>query len=82
MVTKEKRSQNTVKIDEKLLERVKKLFDDDDIKIEYPTVKSFINVAVLKLLKEKEGIKTLLSDCFSLSAIPLLLFCLLYWLLS
>ena len=58
MVTeKKKRHQNTVKIDESLLERVKNLFEDDEIKIEYPTVKSFINVAVLKLLKEKESQK-------------------------
>ena len=55
MVTKEKRLQNTVKIDEKLLKRVKNLFEEDEIRLEYPTVKSFINIAVLKLLKEKEG---------------------------
>lgn len=58
MVTnKKKRLQNTVKIDEKLLERVKDLFTEDEIKLEYPTVKSFINMAVLKLLKEKEVAK-------------------------
>ncbi|MCD4771313.1 hypothetical protein K8R30_02750 [archaeon] len=55
MVTKKKKSQNTVKIDEKLLKRVKNLFKEEEIRIEYPTVKSFINMAVLKLLKEKEG---------------------------
>jgi len=55
MVTKKKKSQNTVKIDEKLLKRVKNLFREEEIGIEYPTVKSFINMAVLKLLKEKEG---------------------------
>jgi len=55
MVTGRKKFQNTVKIDEKLLERVKNLFEDEEVKIEYPTVKSFINIAVLKLLKEKEG---------------------------
>jgi len=55
MVTKGKKAQNTVKIDEKLLERIKLLFDkNEEIQIEYPTVKSFINVAVLKLLKEKD----------------------------
>ena len=55
MVTKKKKYQNTVKIDEKLLKRVKDLFKEEEIRIEYPTAKSFINVAVLKLLKEKEG---------------------------
>ena len=55
MVTKGKRQQNTVKIDEILLERIKNLFNDEDIRIEYPTIKNFIDVAVLKLLKEKEG---------------------------
>ena len=54
MVTNKKSVQNTVKIDEKLLERIKILFNDEDIRIEYPTIKNFINVAVLKLLKEKE----------------------------
>jgi len=54
MVTKKKRLQNTVKIDEKLLERVKVLFRDEDIRIEYPSVKNFVDIAVLKLLKEKE----------------------------
>jgi hypothetical protein len=55
MVTEKKRFQNTVKIDESLLERIKILLNDEDIKTEYPTVKNFVNVAVLKLLKEKEG---------------------------
>lgn len=57
MVTKKKSVQNTVKIDEKLLERIKILFKDEDIRIEYPTIKNFINIAVLKLLKEKEAKK-------------------------
>jgi hypothetical protein len=55
MVTGKKRLQNTVKIDEKLLERIKNLFEEEEIKLKYPTVKSFINIAVLKLLKENEG---------------------------
>ncbi len=55
MVTGKKRQQNTVKIDEKLLLRIKKLFNEDSIRIEYPTIKHFVNIAVLRLLKEKEG---------------------------
>ncbi|MGD9276789.1 MAG: hypothetical protein PVJ67_06480 [Candidatus Pacearchaeota archaeon] len=54
MVTKEKGGQNTVKIDGALLCRIKKLFNDGEIKIQYPTIKNFVNVAVLKLLKEEE----------------------------
>jgi len=54
MVTKKRGLQNTVKIDEALLERIKNLFKDEEIRIEYPTIKNFINIAVLKLLKEKE----------------------------
>jgi len=56
MVTK-KKVKNTVKIDENLLERVRKLFEDEDMRIEYPTLKSFVNIAVLKLLKKKEAEK-------------------------
>lgn len=55
MVTKKKGVQNTVKIDEQLLLRIKKLFNEDEIKLQYPTIKHFVNVAVLGLLKEKEG---------------------------
>lgn len=54
MVTRKKTMQNTVKIDPKLLERIKQLFNDSEINIQYPTIKNFINVAVLKLLKEEE----------------------------
>jgi len=54
MVTKKKRAPNTVKIDENLLKRIKTLFKNEEIRIEYPTIKNFINMAVLKLLKEKE----------------------------
>jgi len=54
MVTKKKKGQNTVKIDEKLLRRVKVLFRNDEIRLEYPTIKNFIDLAVLKLLKEEE----------------------------
>lgn len=55
MVTSKKRAQNTVKIDESLLKRIKNLFEDEEVRLKYPTVKSFINIAVLKLLKENEG---------------------------
>ncbi|MCF7910282.1 hypothetical protein K9L16_01265 [Candidatus Pacearchaeota archaeon] len=54
MVTRKNNMQNTVKIDEKLLHRIKLLFDDEEIKLKYPTIKNFINLAVLKLLKEEE----------------------------
>ncbi len=45
---------NTTKIDEDLLERVKKLIKMKNKKIKYANAKQFINVAVLKLLEEEE----------------------------
>lgn len=47
---------NTTKIDEDLLNKVKKLVKMKDKKIVYANVKQFINIAVSKLL-ETEGIK-------------------------
>ena len=44
---------NVVKIDEKLLQKVKKTVNSDANRIKYSNVKQFINVAVLeKLAKE------------------------------
>jgi hypothetical protein len=59
MVTKREGSENanTVKIDENLLKQVKALIKDPEIRIEYPTAKQFINMAVFKFLKEKSGQK-------------------------
>ena len=55
MVTDKKKAQNTVKIDAELLERIKKLLNDSDLKFEYPTVKHFINRAAIKLLREERS---------------------------
>lgn len=46
---------STTKIDEKLLERVKKVIKMEDKKIKYSNTKQFINVAVLKLLEVEEN---------------------------
>jgi|TARA_B100002003_G_scaffold125082_1_gene115402 hypothetical protein len=54
MVTN-KRAKNTTKIDEDLLERVKKLIKMKNKKIRYDNTKQFINVAVLNLLEKEEG---------------------------
>lgn len=51
-MTKSKPS--TTKIDENLLERVKKLIKMENKKIKYSNAKQFINVAVLKLLEAEE----------------------------
>ena len=46
---------NVVKIDEKLLQKVKKTVNAKTNRIKYSNVKQFINIAVLeKLEKEKE----------------------------
>lgn len=45
---------NVVKIDEKLLQRVKEVVSAEANRIRYSNVKQFINVAVLEKL-EKEG---------------------------
>ena len=47
---------NVVKIDEKLLQKVKKLVNAEANRIRYSNVKQFINLAVLEKL-EKEAIK-------------------------
>lgn len=46
-------AKNTVKIDEDLLEKVKKLIKSKDKKLKYANTKQFINVAVIKLLEEE-----------------------------
>jgi hypothetical protein len=47
---------NVVKIDEELLQKVKKLVNTENNRIKYSNSKQFINLAVLEKL-EKEGIK-------------------------
>ena len=47
---------NAVKIDEKILERIKKLIKKDSMKIKYSNAKQFVNLAVLEKL-DKEGEK-------------------------
>lgn len=47
-------SDNPVKIDSKLKNRIEKLMKKGDNKIKYPSVKNFIDKAVLKMLKEVE----------------------------
>ena len=44
----------TVKIDRKLLRRVKKLIKKESKKIQYASAKQFVNIAVMKLLNEEE----------------------------
>jgi len=53
MVTKEL-IKTTVKIDGKLLKRLKTLISKQDKKLKYPTTKHFINIAVLNLIKREE----------------------------
>jgi len=40
-----------VKIDDELLERIKKIIKKGENRFEFPTVKSFVDKAVLKMLK-------------------------------
>lgn len=47
-------SDSPVKIDKELKKRIEELISKGDIKFEYPSVKNFIDKAVLKLLKEEE----------------------------
>ena len=54
MVTNKRIPRNTVKIDEDLLKRIRRLVSNKDKKIRYPTAKQFVNVAVLKLLGEEK----------------------------
>ena len=48
-----------VKIDKGLLERIKKIIEKGDNRFDFPTVKSFADKAILKMLKslEKKGKK-------------------------
>ena len=43
-----------VKIDDELLERVKKVIKKGEKRFDFPTVKAFVDKAVLKLLKKLE----------------------------
>lgn len=43
-----------VKIDEELLKRIKKLIEKGENRFDFPSVKSFADKAVLKMLKELE----------------------------
>lgn len=43
-----------VKIDEELLEKVKKIIKKGENRFEFPSVKSFVDKSVLKMLKELE----------------------------
>jgi len=44
-----------VKIDGELKNRIEKLISKSDNRFDYPTVKNFIDKAVIKLLKEVEN---------------------------
>jgi len=44
-----------VKIDDELLERVKKVIKSGEKRFDFPSVKAFVDKAVLKLLKNLEG---------------------------
>ena len=48
---------NVVKIDEELLEKVKKIIGSKDNRIKYSNVKQFINLAVLEKLKKGAKVK-------------------------
>ena len=43
-----------VKIDNDLLEKIKKFIKKGENKFDFPSIKSFIDKAVLKMLKEQE----------------------------
>jgi hypothetical protein len=45
---------NVVKIDNALLERIKRLIGKKDKKIKYSSKKQFVNIAVLELLEKEE----------------------------
>ena len=44
-----------VKIDNELHKRIKKLIEKGENRFDFPTVKSFVDKAVLKILKLQEG---------------------------
>ena len=50
--TKKTGKRETVKINSFLLEEIEDFLEDKENKIEYPSVKNFIDKSVLKLLKE------------------------------
>jgi len=43
-----------VKIDKELHKRIKKIIKQDENRFDYPTVNSFVDKAVLKMLKQLE----------------------------
>lgn len=43
-----------VKIDENLLDKIKKLISKNDMRIKYANAKQFINIAVLEKLEKEE----------------------------
>jgi len=43
-----------VKVDKELLERIKKLIKKGENRFDFPSMKSFVDRAVLKMLKEEE----------------------------
>lgn len=47
-----------VKVDKELLERIKKFIKKGENRFDFPSVKSFVDKAVLKMLKEFENKKT------------------------
>ncbi len=51
-----------VKIDKELLERIRKILELGENRFDFPTVKSFVDKAVLKLLKKLEKAKKLNID--------------------
>lgn len=44
-----------VKVDKELLERVKKFVKKGDNRFDFPTVKSFVDKAVLKMIKQLDN---------------------------
>ena len=46
-----------IKIDDGLLEKIKQLIRKGDNRFDFPTVKSFVDKAILKYLKDKNGKK-------------------------
>jgi hypothetical protein len=44
-----------VKIDKELLEKIKKFIEKGENRFDFPSVKSFIDKSVLKMLKELEN---------------------------
>lgn len=43
-----------VKIDEELLERIKRFIKRGENRFDFPTIKSFVDKAILKILREEE----------------------------